>query len=429
MPDGLSKSIEQGWLRMKTKSDHRSFNSYYRECERLGLVSIAIVPHGKGATIKVDALPANAFLTQRSMSLIEIAMSCAGATHHQLGDAYTHCQGLPIEFAETVASCIAEIVSREGALRKDRKRDDTPEDEFFTFNAEDVAVVLKIHPKLHDGGYGLQRGMEPCTGDSLMSDSSVETINVMRKWIADNLKHDKGMRKEGRCTSYGLKHFAEPEAGYSSNGEFIVAMLFNGYRMLSYGYNPTFNTDERVARRSQEISFNMVGVKRVNADSVKAAIGGYIASEINLFGGIRQSGVDLKGAQEALLDEDSIGAIKAAMRWIYRNLRPAKSFCRYSSSYGLKHTAEADIGYLFNGEFIVAALLCGYDIKKHELNPIFNMSEASIRSASKRQFMSRKKVDVPTRAGKTRDQLLAEIDQFGETIHASKARVLQGKAA
>lgn len=52
---------------------------------------------------------------------------------------------------------------------------------------------------------------------------------------------------------------------------------------------------------------------------------------------------------------------------------------RYTS-YGLKHIAEKEIGYIANGVFIAAAIHCGFDFKVVDGGPNvqFNMSEKSI---------------------------------------------------
>lgn len=42
---------------------------------------------------------------------------------------------------------------------------------------------------------------------------------------------------------------------------------------------------------------------------------------------------------------------------------------RAGSSYGMKHVAEHDIGYITNGMFIAAAVACGLQIKRIEDSP------------------------------------------------------------
>lgn len=74
--------------------------------------------------------------------------------------------------------------------------------------------------------------------------------------------------------------------------------------------------------------------------------------------------------------------VKRTCEWIRARLTPQKTINRRHSSYGLKHCAATDIGYLQNGVFIAAMLLCGY---RHEHrdgpNATFNVSEHSITHA------------------------------------------------
>lgn len=56
------------------------------------------------------------------------------------------------------------------------------------------------------------------------------------------------------------------------------------------------------------------------------------------------------------------------------------------SSYGLKHVAENEIGYVTNGAFIAAAIFCGFRprFRRDSVNVWFNMSHKSIRAAEAR---------------------------------------------
>jgi hypothetical protein len=62
-----------------------------------------------------------------------------------------------------------------------------------------------------------------------------------------------------------------------------------------------------------------------------------------------------------------------------------KTINKKHSSYGLKHIAEKDIGYITNGTFIAGAIHCGfkYHICENSPNPCFNMSEKSLRDLGK----------------------------------------------
>jgi hypothetical protein len=59
-----------------------------------------------------------------------------------------------------------------------------------------------------------------------------------------------------------------------------------------------------------------------------------------------------------------------------------KTINRRHSSYGLKHLAEEEIGYLTNGAFIAAAIHCGfpYRLVHDSPNVLFGISERSLKA-------------------------------------------------
>jgi len=91
-----------------------------------------------------------------------------------------------------------------------------------------------------------------------------------------------------------------------------------------------------------------------------------------------------KEEQDRLLN--SVKAFNETCAWLLQ-INKIKSINTKHSSYGLKHIVEKDIGYITNGVFIAAAIHCGFDFKVEEGNPnvSFNMSEKSIKQASKDQ--------------------------------------------
>jgi hypothetical protein len=64
------------------------------------------------------------------------------------------------------------------------------------------------------------------------------------------------------------------------------------------------------------------------------------------------------------------------------DLKPIKTINRRHTSYGLKHIAEPEIGYVTNGAFIAAAVHCGfnYETSRESLNVFFGISERSIKA-------------------------------------------------
>ena len=68
--------------------------------------------------------------------------------------------------------------------------------------------------------------------------------------------------------------------------------------------------------------------------------------------------------------------------WIDSNVTKIKSINNGHTSYGIKHLAENDIGYITNGVFITAAIHSGFNFKLSDPdspNVMFNMSEKSIK--------------------------------------------------
>lgn len=72
--------------------------------------------------------------------------------------------------------------------------------------------------------------------------------------------------------------------------------------------------------------------------------------------------------------------------WILSNLEFMKSLNKGTSSYGLKHMMERDIGlYVTNGMFICAMLACGYRGRGNSgPNLYFNVRGASVNRIEKR---------------------------------------------
>lgn len=75
--------------------------------------------------------------------------------------------------------------------------------------------------------------------------------------------------------------------------------------------------------------------------------------------------------QRAALEDDFPDVLKVA-EWIRSNTYMTKRITKYSS-YGWKHVAEKELGYVSNGQFIAAAILCGYRVQEDEFNPRMNI--------------------------------------------------------
>jgi hypothetical protein len=74
----------------------------------------------------------------------------------------------------------------------------------------------------------------------------------------------------------------------------------------------------------------------------------------------------------------SVDRVQATCAWIDTHLLSRKTFNPRHTSYGLKHVAEREIGYMTNGVFIAAMIACGYRYKVEGPNAIFNVSERAL---------------------------------------------------
>jgi len=78
-----------------------------------------------------------------------------------------------------------------------------------------------------------------------------------------------------------------------------------------------------------------------------------------------------------LLDDRSLAQFMGARQWLRQFTKTKAVNPRAGSSYGLKHVAEADIGYVTNGVFIAAAAAEGFIVKRcrpDSPNAWFNIS-------------------------------------------------------
>lgn len=80
----------------------------------------------------------------------------------------------------------------------------------------------------------------------------------------------------------------------------------------------------------------------------------------------------------ALLHGDSVKTVVIAMGWIKQYLLRDTQINRRRTSHGLKHIAEWQIGYVANGQFMLAMLLMNFDMEVAGANGLFNVTEASV---------------------------------------------------
>jgi len=82
--------------------------------------------------------------------------------------------------------------------------------------------------------------------------------------------------------------------------------------------------------------------------------------------------------RKRIRDLDSLAQFVVARGWLSKFAK-LNSFNRRGNSYGLKHIAERDIGYVSNGVFIAAAIAEGFSVRRIDNGPnaVFNISSAA----------------------------------------------------
>jgi len=98
----------------------------------------------------------------------------------------------------------------------------------------------------------------------------------------------------------------------------------------------------------------------------------------------------IDNSERAALKSD-VAQFERACAWIETHLTPRKTISRRRTSYGLKHIAEPEIGYIRNGVFIAALLACGYTIYvRRSPNPWVAVSEMAVRKAEESVAQSKR---------------------------------------
>ena len=100
--------------------------------------------------------------------------------------------------------------------------------------------------------------------------------------------------------------------------------------------------------------------------------------------------------RERMLSPNYLAAFLATRAWLRRNAAARKTPNPYCTSYGMKHVAERDVGYITNGVFIAAAVAERFMVKQ----------EKSGRGRGARlEINARINIDLPTvrRRWRTRD--------------------------
>jgi hypothetical protein len=97
--------------------------------------------------------------------------------------------------------------------------------------------------------------------------------------------------------------------------------------------------------------------------------------------------------REDIRRPDSLARFMAARGWL-RQFSKIKSVNKAGTSYGLKHCAEDDIGYLTNGCFIAAAIAEGFTVRRSQPNSpnaLLNISTEAWRRTDRNREAGRRR--------------------------------------
>jgi hypothetical protein len=110
--------------------------------------------------------------------------------------------------------------------------------------AIDMDRVLEREPQLGDFGFGVWDSRRKTRAErtaelrrdreSMLEPRSLAEFTAAREWLR-RFKKIKTLNRGG--TSYGLKHVAEDEIGYSTNGCFIAAAIAEGFAVRRTDYD------------------------------------------------------------------------------------------------------------------------------------------------------------------------------------------------
>jgi hypothetical protein len=100
---------------------------------------------------------------------------------------------------------------------------------------DDIAAVLARYPSLNPEGLGFPRGLRPTDPAGREEWLARQRATLLGDWHADACTRAESWLMERtkirtpRLSSYWLKHRAEEEVGYITNGDLIVAAIHLGF--------------------------------------------------------------------------------------------------------------------------------------------------------------------------------------------------------
>lgn len=119
----------------------------------------------------------------------------------------------------------------------------------------DIAAVIALHPDLSDNGLNTPEARRPEWQADLLD--SADSCTRICEWLGPFRRVQPHTE-----TSYGIKHIAEPEIGYVTNGAFIAAVVHLGipYRRFFDSPNITVGLSRRDLAAARERVGTRIGL-------------------------------------------------------------------------------------------------------------------------------------------------------------------------
>ena len=121
---------------------------------------------------------------------------------------------------------------------------------------KDMRTALAAFPNLNDYGFGVYDAHRKtqvariaeidASRATMLGPQSVAVFRAMRNWLR---QWSKTRLTHKTVSSYGLKHVAEHDVGYATNGVFIAAAFAEGFQIQRDGPNARINISLRAWTR------------------------------------------------------------------------------------------------------------------------------------------------------------------------------------
>lgn len=173
-----------------------------------------------------------------------------------------------------------------------------------------LAITMAKHPELNDFGIGLFDGGRGLSAEEKL-EKNAENRRILRAstaavastvtWLQENVERTGTLNK--RHTSYGIKHMAEKDIGYITNGVMIAAGIISGYpyEIVPGSPNVPFGMSEKSLK---EVSARRTSPERVLKRFTPRAI------EILAKRGVQAFPVGRSGVELAWLDDGDVRTLR-----------------------------------------------------------------------------------------------------------------------